>query len=109
MDFPNLISYAWNSWKNSKMQELVDSSVMENCPLNDVSRCVHIGLLCVQDNPDCRPLMSAVVFMLENKTTPLATPMEPMYFARRDATPANADDGNALTTNDISLTTLEGR
>ncbi|CAL5025259.1 unnamed protein product [Urochloa decumbens] len=109
MDFPNLISYAWNSWKDSKIQELVDSSVMENCPLDEASRCVHIGLLCIQDNPDCRPLMSAVVFMLENKITPLATPMEPMYFALRDATPANAGDGNALTTNDMSLTTLEGR
>ncbi|CAN6372518.1 unnamed protein product [Urochloa humidicola] len=109
MDFRNLISYAWNSRKDGKIQEFVDSSVMEDCPLDEASRCVHIGLLCIQDNPDCRPLMSAAVFMLENKTTPLPTPTEPMYFARRDATPANADDGDALTMNDMSLTTLEGR
>lgn len=53
--------------------------------------------------------MSAVVFMLENKTTLLATPMEPMYFAPWNAQPGNASEKMELSVNDMSLTVLEGR
>ncbi|TVT98129.1 hypothetical protein EJB05_56581, partial [Eragrostis curvula] len=104
-DFPNLIVYAWNLWKDGKTEELVDSSVKDNCPLDEVSRYIHIGLSCVQDSPECRPLMSAVVFMLENKTTPLPVPMQPtMYYARRDAEPGQTSGNRILSLNDMSLT-----
>ena len=66
---------AWNLWKDGNIEDLVGSSVKEDYSLDEVSRCIHIGLLCVQDSPNCRPLMSAVVFMLENKITPLPIPM----------------------------------
>ena len=71
MDFPNLISYAWSLWVDGNARELVESSVVERCPLDEVLRCVHIGLLCVQNHPNARPLMSSIVFMLENETAPL--------------------------------------
>ncbi|WVZ87301.1 hypothetical protein U9M48_033958, partial [Paspalum notatum var. saurae] len=109
VDFPNLIDYAWNLWKDSKTEYFLDSSVKDNCPVDEVSRCIHIGLLCVQDSPDCRPLMSAVVFMLENKATPLPTPIQPVYFARRVAQPGMAGDNNEFSVNDLSLTVQEGR
>ncbi|XP_021318960.1 G-type lectin S-receptor-like serine/threonine-protein kinase B120 [Sorghum bicolor] len=110
MDFPNLRAYAWNMWKEGKIEDLVDSSVMENCSPDEVSRCIHIGLLCVQDDPSCRPLMSVVVSMLENKTTPLPTPNQPTYFALRDSyRPEKAVDNKEFSVNDMSLTVLEGR
>jgi hypothetical protein len=95
---------AWNKWKEGKIEDLVDSSVMENCSLDEVSRCVYIGLLCVQDNPSYRPLLSMVVSMLETKTAPLPTPNQPIYFA-----PGKAVDNKELSINDMSLTMLEGR
>ncbi|KAL6651966.1 hypothetical protein ACP70R_010891 [Stipagrostis hirtigluma subsp. patula] len=108
-DFPNLIVYAWNLWKDGKTEDLVDLSIKDNCLLNEVSRCIHIGLLCVQDSPDCRPLMSAVVFMLENEFTPLPVPLQPVYFARRDPEPGNFGNNRELSMNGMSLTALEGR
>ena len=96
-------------WKDGKIEELVDSSVMESCCLEEASRCVHIGLLCVQHNPSFRPLISAVVSMLEIKTMQLPVPMEPVFFALRDGEPRRASDDRALSVNDMSLTTLEGR
>jgi len=53
--------------------------------------------------------MSAVVFMLENKTTPLPIPTQPVYFARRDAKPGGANNNSVSSVNDMSLTALEGR
>ncbi|CAN6277053.1 unnamed protein product [Urochloa humidicola] len=108
MNFLNLIEYAWNLWKNGKIEDLVDSS-LDDYSLDEVSRCIHIALLCVQDRPNCRPLMSAVVFMLENRTTPLPTPKQPVYFALRDYEPERAGDDRESSINDTSLTTVEGR
>ncbi|CAL5070221.1 unnamed protein product [Urochloa decumbens] len=105
MDFPNLIVYAWNLWKDGKTEDLVDPSVKENCPFGEVSRCIHIGLLCAQDSPNCRPLMSTVVLMLESKTTPVPIPLQPVYFARTGRGSGN----KVLSMNDMSLTELEGR
>ncbi|KAL6651965.1 hypothetical protein ACP70R_010890 [Stipagrostis hirtigluma subsp. patula] len=109
LDFPNLIVYAWNMWKDGKIEDIVDSSVKEICSLDEVSRCIHIGLLCVQDSPDCRPLISAVVFMLENETKPLPTPKQPAYYAERGSEPGRASEKRELSVNDMSLTALEGR
>jgi hypothetical protein len=79
--------------------------------LDEVSRCTHIALLCAQDSPNCRPLMSTVVLMLESKTTPLPTPLQPVYFAfgRRDAQPGRGSDNRVPSMNDMRLTVLGGR
>nr|CAB3485868.1 unnamed protein product [Digitaria exilis] len=104
-----LLEIAWNSWKDRKTEDLVDLSVKENCPLDEVSRCIHIGLLCVQDSPDCRPLMAEVVSMLENKTIQLPTPTCPVYFASRDAETGRDGNSRVLSLNVTSFTELEGR
>uniref|UniRef100_A0A0D9WA00 non-specific serine/threonine protein kinase n=1 Tax=Leersia perrieri TaxID=77586 RepID=A0A0D9WA00_9ORYZ len=103
-DFPNLLAYAWNLWKDDKAMSLVDSSIVESCSPTEVLLCIHIGLLCVQDNPNNRPLMSSVVFMLENKTTELSTPIQPMYFAHRASRAKQTGENTSSSINDISLT-----
>lgn len=101
---------AWNLWKDGKIEHLVDLFVVENnCSLDEVSRCVQIGLLCIQDNPSSRPFMAAVVFMLENKTTSLPMPKQPLYFAQRGYEPRKARDHREFSMNDMSLTAIEGR
>jgi hypothetical protein len=100
---------AWNLWEEGKIEDLVDSSVVEDCSLDEVSRCIHIALLCVQDRPNCRPLMSEVVFMLENISTPLPTPKQPVYFALGNYEPGKSGDNREPSVNDTNLTTLEGR
>ncbi|GJN26330.1 hypothetical protein PR202_gb14253 [Eleusine coracana subsp. coracana] len=77
--------------------------------ITDFPNLIVYDLLCVQDSPDYRPLMSAVVFMLENKTTPLPVPKQPVYFARRDAKHVQSTDNRVFSVNGMSLTALEGR
>ena len=36
---------AWNLWKDGNIEDLVGSSVKEDYSLDEVSRCIHIGLL----------------------------------------------------------------
>ncbi|TVU16234.1 hypothetical protein EJB05_39786, partial [Eragrostis curvula] len=109
IDFPNLIAYTWRLWEDGNATELVDQSFIENCPLHEVLRCIHVGLLCVQDNPNMRPLMTSVVFMLENETTLLPAPKEPIYFTTRNNEVEELRRNMESSLNASSITTLEGR
>ena len=43
-------------------------------------RCIHIGLLCVQENVADRPTIGSVVLMLDNYSITLPIPLEPAFF-----------------------------
>jgi len=53
-------------WKEGRALELVDSKIKELCIESEVSRCLHISLLCVQQNPEDRPTMASVILMFES-------------------------------------------
>uniref|UniRef100_A0A0E0M487 non-specific serine/threonine protein kinase n=1 Tax=Oryza punctata TaxID=4537 RepID=A0A0E0M487_ORYPU len=110
MDFPNLIVYSWNMWKEGKTKDLTDSSIIESCLLDEVMLCIHVALLCVQENPDNRPPMSSVVFTLENgNTTALPAPSFPGYFAQRSSEIEQLKDNTQNSMNTFTLTNIEGR
>ncbi|GMN49796.1 hypothetical protein TIFTF001_018967 [Ficus carica] len=58
---------AWQLWKEGKELEFVDPVLIESSsrPTEEIIRCIHIGLLCVQEDPADRPTMSAVVVLLK--------------------------------------------
>ncbi|KAJ1272961.1 hypothetical protein BS78_06G243200 [Paspalum vaginatum] len=106
--FPNLLAYAWSLWTDGKAMDLVDSCMAKSYSQTEALRCIQIGLLCVQDNPNSRPLMSLVVTMIENETTPLSVPKQPMYFSYLGA--QGAGENTSGSQNNMSLSTLlEGR
>ena len=90
------------------MRNLVDPSIVEGSSLGESLRCIHIGLLLVQDNPNARPLMPWVVSSLDNEGIELPQPREPVCFARRHSETGGAGAGQSYVS-DMSLGTLEGR
>ena len=46
----------------------------------EIMRCIHIGLLCVQENIAHRPTMASVVLMLNSYSITLPIPSEPAFF-----------------------------
>uniref|UniRef100_I1QR28 Receptor-like serine/threonine-protein kinase n=2 Tax=Oryza glaberrima TaxID=4538 RepID=I1QR28_ORYGL len=110
MDFPNLIIYAWNMWKEGKTKDLADSSIIDSCLLDEVLLCIHVALLCVQENPNDRPLMSSTVFILENgSSTALPAPSRPAYFAYRSDESEQSRENIQNSMNTFTLTNIEGR
>uniref|UniRef100_A0A0E0DBN8 Receptor-like serine/threonine-protein kinase n=1 Tax=Oryza meridionalis TaxID=40149 RepID=A0A0E0DBN8_9ORYZ len=111
VDCSNLIAYAWSLWKDGNARDFVDSSIVESCPLHEVLRCIHLGLLCIQDQPSARPLMSSIVFMLENETAVLPAPKEPIYFTRREygTDEDTRDSMRSRSLNHMSITAEDGR
>ncbi|KAF3486395.1 hypothetical protein F2Q69_00057251 [Brassica cretica] len=83
----NLVTYVWRFWNNESLLELLDPAVGENYDKNEVTRCIHIGLLCVQENPADRPTMSTIFQMLTNTSITLHVPQPPGFFFRDGANP----------------------
>lgn len=69
---------AWNLWKEGKGLELMDSTLSESCSPEEVMRCIHVGLLCVQEHVNDMPSMSNAVFMLGGETT-RPVPKQPAF------------------------------
>ena len=61
---------------------MVDPSLNDSFSEDEVVRCVHAGLLCVEENADDRPSISNVVSMLTNKTKVTTVPKKPAYYVR---------------------------
>ena len=58
----------------------MDPTLDESCSPDEVMRCIHVGLLCVQDRAADRPTMSDVVSMLTNDTMALSKPKQPAFY-----------------------------
>ncbi|KAL0763034.1 hypothetical protein Bca101_079185 [Brassica carinata] len=76
----NLVTYAWRLWSNGSPLELVDPFVRKSCDSSEVARCIHIALLCVQENPMDRPTLSTIILMLTSNTITLPVPHQPGFF-----------------------------
>ncbi|WOG90563.1 hypothetical protein DCAR_0309807 [Daucus carota subsp. sativus] len=78
----NLIGHAWRSYKEDRLLELIDESILESSVQSEVFRIIVIGLLCVQQYPEDRPTMSSVLMMLTSKAS-LPQPKQPGFFTER--------------------------
>ncbi|KAL1201606.1 Cysteine-rich receptor-like protein kinase 18 [Cardamine amara subsp. amara] len=78
----NLVTYVWKLWEKKALPELVDPGIREDCKSDEVIRYIHIGLLCVQENPTDRPTMSRIHQMLTNSSITLPVPLPPGFFFR---------------------------
>ncbi|KAF6160895.1 hypothetical protein GIB67_025430 [Kingdonia uniflora] len=76
----DLLTFTWKLWIEGIPLELVDPTLTDNYHSNEVVRCIHIGLLCVQDNIEDRPTMSSVMLMLNSFSLTLASPTAPAFF-----------------------------
>ena len=63
---------------------MIDRSLGDRYELQEVLRCIHIGLLCVQEDPAERPRIATVVLTLRSYSVPLPAPSAPASFVRSD-------------------------
>ncbi|KAH7660828.1 S-receptor-like serine/threonine-protein kinase protein [Dioscorea alata] len=105
-----LLGKAWRLWNDGKVLDLLDPLIGNSFSITQVMRCINIGLLCVQEKPEDRPIMSSVVIMLGNNDALLPEPKEPGFkaiFSTKHDTVSNQNDLHTF--NDITLTEQTGR
>ncbi|XP_025677539.2 uncharacterized protein [Arachis hypogaea] len=112
-DFPllNLIGNAWKLWNEGKALELMDHGLNETCNPKEVLRCIHIGLLCVQNVPTDRPTMVDVVSFLSNDAIQLAQPKQPAFFINVDTNQQqlHTNTQEIFSKNSLTLSDVDGR
>ncbi|XP_027353745.1 cysteine-rich receptor-like protein kinase 10 [Abrus precatorius] len=104
----SLLLYAWNIWCAGNCLELMDSVLEKSCIASEVVKCMHIGLLCVQQDAADRPTMSTVVVMLASDTMALPKPNHPAFSVGR-MTPKEASTSKSsknLSINDVTVSTI---
>ncbi|OIV91162.1 hypothetical protein TanjilG_30384 [Lupinus angustifolius] len=114
----DLLSYAWKNWSGNTPLNLLDPTLRGSYSRNEVIRCIHIGLLCVQENPNDRPSMATIALMLNSYSVTLSLPRQPASFLR-GRTPTRLKDGLdssqsttgsiPWSTNEVSITELHPR
>ncbi|KAG5622796.1 hypothetical protein H5410_008014 [Solanum commersonii] len=81
----DLLSYAWMNWREETTTNLIDPMLRGSSGMvRDIMRCIHIALLCVQENISDRPTMAAVVLMLSSLSLNLPLPSGPAYYTHND-------------------------
>ncbi|KAH7661077.1 Non-specific serine/threonine protein kinase protein [Dioscorea alata] len=101
-----LLGKAWRLCNDGKVLDLLDPLIRNSFSATQVMRCINIGLLCVQEKLEDRPIMSSVVIMLAaNDDAPLLQPKElgfkAIFSTKHDA----ASNQNELHSfNDITIT-----
>ncbi|XP_021809333.1 G-type lectin S-receptor-like serine/threonine-protein kinase SD1-29 isoform X2 [Prunus avium] len=103
-----LIAYAWHSWNEGRGLDLVDDVLADSYSPSEVMRCVHIGLLCVQDDAADRPTMPDVVFMLSRETD-RPQPKRPIFTFRSSVSDPQPQYNNICSANEDTITLLQGR
>ncbi|KAF3498264.1 hypothetical protein DY000_02054718 [Brassica cretica] len=117
-EYSNLLGHIWDQWKKGEVIEIIDKLMdVKSYDESEVIKCIHIGLLCVQENASDRVDMSTIVFMLEQNAIDLPSPKHPAFTTGRriESNDGGSSSGGCLSgqngnsINDVTLTTILGR
>ncbi|XP_054817128.1 uncharacterized protein LOC129316778 [Prosopis cineraria] len=106
----NLIGHAWILWNEGRVLELIDKNI-DMCNVSEVLRCIHVSLLCVQQNPEDRPTIASAVVMLESEIE-LPKPKEPGFFHGQGSVQPHTSKSSpkeCSSTNEVTITLLENQ
>ncbi|KAG6703139.1 hypothetical protein I3842_07G069300 [Carya illinoinensis] len=105
-----LIGYAWKMWREGTPLNLVDPTMRVNSTVH-LMRCIHIGLLCVQENIPDRPTAASVLLMLNSHSITLAVVGRPPFLMDRPSECSDqARNGHVQASiNNVSISELDPR
>ncbi|KAL5197522.1 hypothetical protein ABZP36_001034 [Zizania latifolia] len=107
----------WENWTAGTVVEIKDPSLGGNCPGDQILKCIHIGLLCVQEDPADRPTMSTVNIMLSSSTVSLQAPSRPAFCFQKSGADSDTYSepyrgvhrSSPVSPNEVSMTELDPR
>jgi hypothetical protein len=104
---------AWKLWNEEEAVSLIDPEICNPDYVDDILRCIHIGLLCVQEIAKERPTMATVVSMLNSEIVKFPHPSQPAFIQRQtehkgeSSQSQQSHDSNSR--NGVTITNLQGR
>ncbi|KAJ4884120.1 Receptor-like serine/threonine-protein kinase SD1-6 [Raphanus sativus] len=113
----NLLGFVWRNWNEGQRQEIIDPIIKESSSstsrTHEILRCIQIGLLCVQERAEDRPVMSSVMVMLGSETTAIPQPKRPGYCVGRNLLETESSSStqreDEWTANQITQSVIDAR
>ncbi|KAG7997844.1 hypothetical protein I3843_01G229900 [Carya illinoinensis] len=103
----SLVGYVLELWNEGRCLEIADPAILGNSrDAKEVLRCIHVGLLCVQDSPTDRPSMSDVASMLTNYSVSLPPPKQSAFYINMSLPESKLENFNS---NNASISEMEAR
>ncbi|GAB4831076.1 hypothetical protein Ancab_005086 [Ancistrocladus abbreviatus] len=75
----SLLGYAWRLWNEGNIVSIIDRTILDPCFVDEILRCIQVGLLCVQELTMDRPNISTVTSMLSGEISNLPLPKQPGF------------------------------
>ncbi|XP_059660593.1 G-type lectin S-receptor-like serine/threonine-protein kinase At4g27290 [Cornus florida] len=109
----NLLGHAWKLWNEENPMKLMDAFMEGPIIKSEVVKCIHVGLLCVQQRPEDRPTMSTVVLTLDSENPILPQPKQPGFYSERFPVDTESSSTGKKpyyhTSNEVTMSILHGR
>ncbi|XP_075664806.1 G-type lectin S-receptor-like serine/threonine-protein kinase At1g11300 [Castanea sativa] len=107
----SLLGHAWKLWKADNIGALIDPIIFEPCYEMEILRCIHVGLLCVQEFAKDRPTVSTVISMLKSEIVDLPHPNQPPFTERQIGldTESSKLSQKKCSVNNVTITMVQGR
>ncbi|XP_042044558.1 uncharacterized protein LOC121790392 [Salvia splendens] len=114
----SLLTFTWKKWREGTAANVIDPVLRNGAGSErDIVRCIHIGLLCVQENASKRPTMASVAVMLSSTTMSLTVPSQPAFYLSCRYRPQDSKDSyssevgsgvsqGTSSVNDVSVTEI---
>ncbi|XP_050935867.1 G-type lectin S-receptor-like serine/threonine-protein kinase At1g11330 isoform X3 [Cucumis melo] len=111
-DALSLLGFAWKLWRENNLVALIDQTIFELHYEAEIVRCIHVGLLCVQELAKDRPNITTILSMLHNEITDLPMPKQPGFSSNQIEIHTEGCEQNHVgtcSTNMITITSFDGR
>ncbi|KAL3615016.1 hypothetical protein CASFOL_040677 [Castilleja foliolosa] len=110
----NLLGHVWKMWEENNVGAVIDERICSPSYREEVVRCVHIGLLCVQEVPNDRPFMSSVLSMLRSEIIELPKPKQSAFVlnsnhSRTGTSSSQQSQKSSSSLNTVTLSVFDGR
>uniref|UniRef100_A0A803LKW5 non-specific serine/threonine protein kinase n=1 Tax=Chenopodium quinoa TaxID=63459 RepID=A0A803LKW5_CHEQI len=104
----DLLSFVWRNWRENTATSIIDPT-LTTTSRTDMIRCIHIGLLCVQESVEDRPTMSSVMLMLSSRSLSLSVPSHPPFVTVTTSEYSKERILRSMSENEDSITGLHPR
>ncbi|CAI8612335.1 unnamed protein product [Vicia faba] len=106
-----LLGFAWTQWREGNILCLIEPEIYDDNHHKDILRCIHIGLLCVQESAVDRPTMATVISMLNSEIMELPPARQPAFLLMQNMmhTVFSEERNEVYSNNVVSITDLRGR
>ncbi|KAG5042702.1 hypothetical protein GLYMA_03G079500v4 [Glycine max] len=106
----SLVGYAWKLWNEDNIMSIIDPEIHDPMFEKSILRCIHIGLLCVQELTKERPTISTVVLMLISEITHLPPPRQVAFVQKQNCQSSESSQKSQFNSNnDVTISEIQGR